>query len=350
MRIIEDLGLATITVLRKGGSSGNLTVDYATVDGTATAGQDYTTTSGTLTFSNGETTKSFQIPILDDAVTEPDETFSVVLRNAANPEALGVPNKLVITVQDHSTVPIISHTNASVVEGDAGTTRDALFTFTLSAATGRSVSVNYATENISAKGGNSCDNQGTDYETVSGTISFQPGNTSVTIPVKICGDASAEATETFRINLSSPSNGVVGFPQPVGTIIDDDVLELLLDESGPAVNQAAALDAFLMLRDPLHVLLPDWVTLEPDRNTRVMFFVRGLQLDPDESSSDVTVQLIDSNNHFFSVAAEDVRAVPDFGFTQVVIRLPDDLAEGTQTVTVFAHTRASNSGTIRIAP
>ncbi|HEX3248169.1 MAG TPA: Calx-beta domain-containing protein [Pyrinomonadaceae bacterium] len=350
MRIIEDLGLATITVLRKGGSSGNLTVDYATLDGTATAGQDYTATSGTLTFSNGETTKSFQIPILDDAVTEPDETFSVVLRNAANPEALGAPNKLVITVQDHSTVPIISHTNASVVEGDAGTTTDALFTFTLSAATGRLVSVNYATENISAKGGNSCDNHGTDYETVSGTISFQSGNTSVTIPVKICGDASAEPTETFRINLSSPSNAAVGFPQPVGTIIDDDVLELLLDESGPAVNQAAALDAFLMLRDPFHVLLPDWITLEPDRNTRVMFFVRGLQLDPDESSSDVTVQLIDSNNHFFSVAAEDVRAVPDFDFTQVVIRLPDDLAEGTQTVTVFAHTRVSNSGTIRIAP
>ncbi len=61
--MIEDVGLANITVLRKGGSAGSLTVDYATTDGTATAGQDYTATSGTLTFSGGETSKNIQIPI-----------------------------------------------------------------------------------------------------------------------------------------------------------------------------------------------------------------------------------------------------------------------------------------------
>jgi hypothetical protein len=82
IQVIEDVGLANVTVLRTGGSTGTLTVDYATVDGTAIAGQDYTATSGTLTFNGGETSKTFQVPITDDAPNEPDETFTIILRHS----------------------------------------------------------------------------------------------------------------------------------------------------------------------------------------------------------------------------------------------------------------------------
>ena len=58
-----------------------VTVDYATSDGTATAGADYTATSGTLTFAAGETTKTVNVPILDDAVDEGEETFTLRLSN-----------------------------------------------------------------------------------------------------------------------------------------------------------------------------------------------------------------------------------------------------------------------------
>ena len=350
VHIIEDLGLLTLTVLRKGGSTGTVAVDYATVDGTALAGQDYTATSGTLTFNAGETSRNIQIPILDDAVTEGLETFTVVLRNAANPEAVGVPNILNITLLDRTNVPIISRQGVtSVVEGHAGTTTELLFTYTLSAATGRLVTANYATANLTALGSPSCGNSGTDYETVSGTISFQPGSTLVTVPVKICGDASAEANELFRFTLSNPSNAII-FGQALGTIVDDDELELLLEESGPTVTHAAALDALLLLRDPFRVVgIPEWFPTTSDRNTRTMFFVRGLQLDPGESPSAVIVRLT-SNNQMVEVPAEDVRAVPNVDFTQLVIRLPDDLAADSYAVTVRAHSRTSNAGTIRIAP
>jgi hypothetical protein len=350
LQVIEDLGLLTITVLRKGGSTGSLTIDYATIDGTATAGLDYTATSGTLTFNAGETSKSIQIPILDDAVTEPDENFTVVLRNGSSLEALGVPNLLVVTVEDRSTVPVISLSTPSIVEGNTGSTTEALFTFTLSAATGRLVTANYATSNLSAFGSLSCSNQGTDYETISGTISFQPGNTSVTIPVKICGDASAEANEEFRIDLSNPSNAVVGYSQAAVAIIDDDVLELLLEDSGPTGDRAAALDAFLFLRDPFRVIGPEWFPTGSDRNTRVMFFVRGLQLNPGESPSAVIVELRGSNNLLFLVLAQDVRSVLNVDFAQLAIRLSNVLPANTYTVTVRAHSRTSNIGTIRIAP
>ena len=348
MRLIEDLGVATITVVRKGGTAGNLSVAYATMDGTAIAGQDYTATSGTLTFSNGETSKSFQVPINDDAVTEPDETFKVTL-NASSLELLGAPTTLIVTIQDHSTVPVVFVRGATVAEGNAGST-EALFTFTLSAATGRSVIVNYATANISATGGTSCGNQGTDYEIASGTISFQPGNTTITIPVKICGDTSGEGNETFRLNLASASNVTLDDSQAVSTIIDDDALELLFEESGPAVDEAAALDAFFLTRDPFRVTLPDWFpTGGADRNTRVMFFVRGLQLDPGEAPSAVVVNLMASNNLLFGVPAEDVRSIPGVDFAQVVVRLPDGLAAGSCAVSITAHSRTTNVGKIRIA-
>ena len=350
IHVNEDLGLLTVTVLRKGGSAGNLTVDYATMDGTATAGQDYTATSGALTFSSGEMSKSFQIPITNDAVTESNENFKVIL-NAQSIELLGAPTTLVVTIEDSSIVPTIFGDDASVVEGNTGSITEATFTFRLSAATGRSVSVNYATSNLTATGGASCANQGTDYESNSGTISFQPGNTTFTVAVKICGDTSGETDETFRINLSSPSNARVDVIPARGTIIDDDVLELLFEEGGPTAEHAAALDAFFLVRDPFHVELPEWFpTTGSDRNTRVMFFVQGLQLDPGESPGDVIVTLFDSNNLLFGVPAEDIRSVPGVDFTQVIVRLPDGLAAGTCTVAITAHLRTTNVGRIRIAP
>lgn len=357
IRVIEDVGVVNVTVLRKGGSSGTLTIDYATSEDTATAGQDYTSASGRLTFNEGETSKSLQIPITDDAVTEPDETFTVSLANSASLENLGTPNTLVVTIQDHSAVPIILQNDPSVAEGNTGTSREMLFTFSLSAVTGRSVSANYATSNLNATGGSSCSKPGIDYETTSGTISFAAGDTStVTIPVKICGDTLAEGPENFRVNLSNLSNATADSSHGIGAIFDDDELELLLEESGPTINQAVAFDAVLFLRDPFPVAgIPEWFTSGPDRNTRVMFFVRNLPLNPD-SPSTVAVELR-TPNKFFTVPAEDVRSVPNVELTQVVIRLPDDLPAGVIcTVNIRVEFQAShlnlssNTGTIRIAP
>ena len=60
-------------------ASGTVTVDYATSDGTATAGNDYTATSGTLTFAAGETMKTVSVPVLDDAHDEGEENLTLTL-------------------------------------------------------------------------------------------------------------------------------------------------------------------------------------------------------------------------------------------------------------------------------
>jgi hypothetical protein len=351
MQVIEDIGLLNVTVVRSGGSVGTLTVDYSTSDGTATAGQDYTATSGTLTFVGGETSKSFQVPILDDATTEPNETFTVTLANTTNVDSLGSPSTLLVTIQDRTTVPFLTLPNALVNEGGPGTTTQLLFTLNLSAATGRTVTVNFATANVSAFGGQTCSTRGVDYVSRSETVTFQPGNTSVTVPVTVCGDSGAEANEIVVVALTNPVNATLPLNTATGTIVNDDVLQLVLEDSVTDPGQAAALDAVLQARDPFRILTDmTWLPNLNDHNTRVALFAKNLELNPGESSSAVIVRITGINTQFFDVPAEDVRLIHNFEFTQVVFRLPTNLPVGTRTVTIRAHGRISNAGTVRIIP
>jgi subtilisin-like proprotein convertase family protein len=72
---------ANLTVTLTRGNSGVVTVNYATSDGSALAPGDYTSTSSSLSFAAGETTKQISVPVVGDALSEIDETFSVTLSN-----------------------------------------------------------------------------------------------------------------------------------------------------------------------------------------------------------------------------------------------------------------------------
>ena len=350
--VIEDVGVATVTVQRVGGFSGALSVEYETTNGTAIAGQDYTASSGTVNFANGETSQTIQIPITNDSTTEPDETFTVSLKNPSALDSLGAPMSMVITIQDQNTVPALLEFGANVTEGDVGTTTQMLLEVRLSAVTGRTVSVDYATADFNASSGAACGTQGVDYEPVSGKLTFQPGTFSMFVPVKICGDKSAEANETFTFNLSKAVNATIADGQGIGVITNDDVMELVLEDSGPLATQAAAIDALRFVRDPFPVVsVPEaFAAAGFDRNTRVMLFVRNLELNPGENSSAVVVRLIASNNQVFEMFSEDFRPVPDTDLMQVMFRVPNNLPAGQCNVIVRSHGRFSNVGTIRIAP
>ena len=350
--VIEDVGMANVTVQRTGGTFGNLSVDYETSNGTAIAGQDYTASSGTVNFANGETSKTIQIPITNDTTTEPDETFTLSLKNPSTLESLGAPAAMQITIQDRTTVPALLEFGGSVTEGGPNTTTQIVFEVRLSAATGRTVSVNYATADLGASGGAACGTPGVDYEPVSGTLTFQPGSFSMLVPVKICGDKSAELNEIFAFNLTNVVNATLVDGQAIGTIVNDDVLELVLEDTGPVATQAAAIDALRFVRDPFPVVsVPElFASAGFDRNTRVMLFVRNLELNPGENPSAVVVRLIGSNNQLVEVFSEDFRPVPDTDLMQVTFRVPNNFPAGQCVVIVRSHGRFSNPGTIRIAP
>ncbi len=96
----EDAGEVTIRVARGDGGDTQVSVDYATSDVTAKAGQDYTTTNGTIVFDPGEVLKSFTVPILNDALAEPAKTFRVTLSNPTGGAILGTPTFVTVTIID----------------------------------------------------------------------------------------------------------------------------------------------------------------------------------------------------------------------------------------------------------
>ncbi|MFC1479514.1 Ig-like domain-containing protein [Planctomycetota bacterium] len=97
----EGNGTITITIERTGGSEGPASVDYSTSDGTASAGSDYQSSSGTLNWADGESgNKTFSVTILEDTITESNETFSVTLSNAVG-ASMGSPASSTVTITDN---------------------------------------------------------------------------------------------------------------------------------------------------------------------------------------------------------------------------------------------------------
>ena len=94
---------ATITVTRTGDTSGSASVEYLTLDGTASGRADYTSTAGTLRFAAGETSKTFDVLVTDDAFDEADETLGVTLLDPSGGFALGAPLSAAVTIDDNDT-------------------------------------------------------------------------------------------------------------------------------------------------------------------------------------------------------------------------------------------------------
>ena len=105
----------------------------------------------------------------------------------------------------------MSVTDASATEGDP-----VEFAVTLSAASGKTVTVNWATTGGTAT-------SDTDFTAASDTLTFMPGVTAETITVQTIEDTTDEGDETFTLTLSSPSNVTLAAdPTATGTITDDD--------------------------------------------------------------------------------------------------------------------------------
>jgi Tol biopolymer transport system component len=203
---------AVLTVTLSSATTEPITVNYATVNGTALAGSDYTATSGTLTFAPGETSKTIAAPILGDILNESDKFFGLNLSNANNGAV--IENSATVTIANDDPILRLSINNVTVTEGNSGTS-NAVLTVTLSSATTEPITVDYTTVNGTAIAGS-------DYTATSGTLTFAPGVTSQTIAVPILGDNLYENNETFAVTLSNPNNGVIISNSATVTITNDE--------------------------------------------------------------------------------------------------------------------------------
>ena len=96
----EPAGKAQVVVVRTGGDTGPATVEYATANGSALAGQDYAATSGVLRFADGERARIVEVPLIDDSAVEDAETFSLNLAKPGEGALLGAGAATVTVFSD----------------------------------------------------------------------------------------------------------------------------------------------------------------------------------------------------------------------------------------------------------
>ncbi|MBI1934226.1 S-layer homology domain-containing protein [Candidatus Peregrinibacteria bacterium] len=198
----EGSATAPITITRNGVTSGQSTVEYETLNGTALAGSEYTATKGTLTFASGEVQKTFTIPITNNNAIDGMKTVNLSLKNPIG-ASLASPSssQLAIVDDEVESFGMGSLKFQKSTERVNETTGEVSLTILRIGGSKGSVSINYATKNGLAIAGS-------DYTDTSGTIIFLEGEAEKIIRIPITKDANAlEEDENFSVSLSNGTGG-----------------------------------------------------------------------------------------------------------------------------------------------
>ncbi len=226
--IDESAGKLAITVSRPHDKNfGRVTVDYATIGLDALPGQDFTSVTGTLVFEETETTKTFSIPILNDNLYEPDESFAVILTNPTGGAELSSLSYATVTIPKNDVNGAnglqkggfnFGSNNVSFASGSEAD-EIAFAEVVRSGGSAGAISVDYATVDGTAKAG-------LDYTPQFGTLNFADGETTQFIIIPVVKDTEIEGNENFFIKFSSPTGGATLTPGVFSTLmvtITDDV-------------------------------------------------------------------------------------------------------------------------------
>jgi hypothetical protein len=208
--------LRNFTVTLSAVSGRDVKVDFATANGSATAGvsgtDDYFATSGTLTIPPGQSSGQISVQVFDDSTFEPDENYFVNLSNPVNATISDAQGQS--TIVNNDPVPSVDIQDAFFSEGNSGNT-EMSFTVMLSNPSFLPVTLNFATSNDTAIAG-------TDYVAASGHVTFAPGETQKSVVVPVIGDTVDETAETFFLDISNAQNATLGRNRATGFILDDD--------------------------------------------------------------------------------------------------------------------------------
>ncbi len=209
----------------EGFRSAPITLEYATIDGTANGGVDYVPVHGTLTFPVGTNTASVTVPVIGDILNEGNETFGLALFDlGAVKLAKGVG---VGTIIDDDRQPALYVNDVQVKTTSAGALA-AVFTVALDLPSGRAVRVDFGTLDGSALAG-------IDYVAQNGQLLIPPGTTNVQVTVPVTTSDLYSANELFALKLSNPDGAVMADALGVctGVFAADPPHQYILDDNSP---------------------------------------------------------------------------------------------------------------------
>jgi hypothetical protein len=211
----EAAGQVQFVVTLDKPSTGNVSVNYATVNGTALAGSDYTASAAqTLTFTPGEMVKVVTVDLINDSLAEGREYFDLRLSSPVGATLLAQPTgRASIGANDATAVASPLITVADAVADESSTFLE--FVVSLSAPSTQAVSVNYNNCNLTAL-------NGSDYCRAGEHADLAPGETTKVVKIPVLNTAGVEPTEVLTLNLFSAVNATIGRPYAIGTIYDND--------------------------------------------------------------------------------------------------------------------------------
>lgn len=283
----EAAGSAVFTLSLSAPAAGEVTADFTTLDGTATAGTDYVAQAGAISIPAGTLSTTVAVTIVDDGAIEGSEAFSLELANPAGATLARASGAATITDNDSASFSVDS---VSAVETDGSMT----FTVTLSTAELVAVSVDYATSDVSATAG-------LDYEAAaSTTLTFAPGEVSKQIVVNLLDDALVEGDETFNVTLSNAVGAGIATAVGIGTITDSEPLPVITVTDASAQESAGVLTFDLALSaastQPVSV---DYETLAGSATAGADYVAQApttLVIQPGEVSATIDIPLIDDTD------------------------------------------------------
>jgi hypothetical protein len=222
-----NTGTFTITLSRQ--SSSNTTVNY-TITGTATNGTDYNSIGTSVTILAGSTTGTITITPVDDNVYEGSETVILTLATGTG-YSVDSPNSATVTINDNDSAPLatITATDATANEtaGDTGS-----FTVTLSRSSGSNTTVNYSIGGTATNG--------TDYNTISNSVSIPAGSTTASITIIPVDDSISEYDETVVLTVTGGTGYSVGSPSSATvTILDNDPPLVMISATDSNASEGA---------------------------------------------------------------------------------------------------------------
>ena len=240
----EASGKVSFVVTLDKPSTGNVSVNYATVNGTALAGSDYTAVAATtLTFAPGEVSKVVTVNLINDSLAEGREYFDLKLSSPVGATLLAQPTgRASIGANDATAAALPLITVADAVADESSTFLE--FVVSLSAPSTQAVSVNYNNSNLTAA-------NGSDYSALASTLTFLPGETTKVVKIPVLNTAGVEPTEAMTLNLFSAVNATIAAPRAIGTIYDNDqtsgtpvirVQDQVVDEASGQVRFVVTLD------------------------------------------------------------------------------------------------------------
>ena len=217
----STVNLTFSVTLSKANTNAVVTVPY-TLGGTATSSDDYVAhaTTPSLKIPVGDTSANITIAVKGDTLAEPNETVTVTLGTPTNATIKSGEGSASGTINDDDPDPEVSvAAPKAVTEGDdSSVTTDMVFTVTLSAASGKVITVPYTLGGTATSGD--------DYvaHAANPSLTIPVGDNSGTITVAIKGDVDAEESETVTVTLGAPTNATIeaGSGSASGTITDND--------------------------------------------------------------------------------------------------------------------------------